>query len=340
MMQQVIAVIGACAPERHSYARQIADEHWAQLMPARHMERDGLVADDMLRRSWQWMESDTVVLEYPLQNPALHIIGEWADITTAGQLTEMICVVDAIHLLRDLTSSEHVQLAGDDHDDAVYASWAELVVSQIEYASTVVLVNTENMGAFDLNRILALISHLAPNAHLELGAYSKYRRPRPQQTYFTAEQSGAGWMALLNGEFTPQFKDPSVVALRYEQLRPFHPERLDLLMRQLLRNQDNGVLLRSVGFCHLATRGHITAQWDHVGSRLTLSTAAYDHQYEAEDEPLAFGQDLGLIGINLAPEKITAAFDAAALTDQELVAGPLTWSTFNDPFPEWSTVGG
>lgn len=338
MRSQVIAVIGACAPERHSYARRIADQHWAPLVSAQQMEQDGLDAASVIQHARQWMEADTVVLEYPLQNPALHIIGELADVTTPGELTDLVCLVDAVHLLRDLASSDQVKLADYEHDaGAVFASRAELVVTQIEYASTVVLVNTESISVYELNRVLALISHLAPKAHLDLAAPTGYQRPRPSQGCFTMEQTSAGWVSLLNGDFAPQFKDSSVVALRYEQLRPFHPERLHALMHRLLKDHAGG-LLRSAGFCHLATRGHITAQWNHVGSRLTLSPAAFDHQYSAEDEPLAFGQDLALIGIDLDPRKITSGLDAAALTDQELTAGPALWSTFIDPFPEWSTA--
>lgn len=148
MRPQVIAVIGACAPERHNYARRIADQHWAPLVSAQHMEQDDVDAASVIQHARQWMDAETVILEYPLQNPALHIIG----------------------------------------------------------------------------------------------------------------------------------------------------------------------------------------------SLLTLSPAAFDHQYSAEDEPLAIGQDLALIGVNLDTGKIARAFDAAALTDQELTAGPALWSTFTDPFPEWSTA--
>lgn len=339
MTPQVIAVIGACAPERRSFAERIADQRWAQLVPAQQIEQDPTAAEKVLQQVSQSTQPGSVVLEYPLQNPALHIIGELADITTAGELTELVCLVDAVHLLSDLGSSEEVQLADYGHDaEAVYASRAELMVTQIEYASTVVLVNTEAMSAYELNRVLALISHLSPKAHLDLAEPTGYRRPRPGLGGFTMEQTSAGWVSLLNGDFAPRFQDTSVVALRYEQLRPFHPERLDALMRQLLKHHAAGLLLRSAGFCHLATRGHITAHWNHVGSRLSLFPAAFDHQYGAEDEPLAFGQDLALIGIDLDPQKIIAGLDAAALTDQELTGGPGLWATFTDPFPEWSTA--
>ena len=338
MTPQVTAVVGACARERHSYARRIADQNRAYLLPAQEIAGGDLTVEQALQRASQGPEQVALVVEYPLQSPVLHIIGELADITTLGELTELICLVDAVHLLSDLCSPEHVRLADHGNDaESVYAARAELVVTQIEYASTVVLVNTGAMGARQLNRVLTLISHLAPKAHLDLDEPSGCRRPRASRAKFTMEHASAGWVSLLNGDFAPQFQDSAVVALRYEQLRPFHPERLDALMRRLLKHNASG-LLRSAGFCHLASRGHITAHWSHVGSRLTLFPAAFDRQYTAEDEPLAFGQDLALIGIGLEPEQVMAGFDDAALTDQELTGGPALWATFEDPFPEWRTV--
>lgn len=339
MTTKVIAVVGACAPERHSYARRIADQHRAHLVPAQEIAEDGAAVEQALQRTSRRPHSGSLVLEYPLQSPALHIIGELADIATPGELTELSCLVDAVHLLSDLRSSEYLRIA--DHGDGaetVCASRAELMVTQIEYASTVVLVNTDAMGTHELNRMLTLISHLAPKAHLDLAEPTSHRRPRASLASFSTEQTHPGWVSLLNGDFAPRFQDTAVTALRYEQLRPFHPGRLADVMDRSTHNPEHGLLLRSAGFCHLATRSHITAHWTQVGTRLTMVPAAFDQQLSVEDELLAFGQDLALIGLGLDPDQLAAKLDDAALTDRELAGGPALWATFPDPFPEWSTA--
>lgn len=97
----------------------------------------------------------------------------------------------------------------------------------------------------------------------------------------------------------------------------------------------HGNVIRSVGFCTLATRPGITLQWDQVGQTIafhatsTLDGACKDH------ETLTVGQDIAFLGMNLDTAKLRNALDGAALTDAELVAGPYAWLTFPDPFPAY-----
>lgn len=340
MATEVTAVVGACGPERQRYAQNLAQRHRAHLVPAQRVSTSESAVDDALHKVSQDPHSRHLVVEFPLQSPALHIIGELADAQPSAELSDFVCLVDAVHLLSDLSSTEHLRLAS--HDDpspaAVYASRAELVVTQIEYASMIVLVNTETLRAQELNLLLTVISYLAPKAHIDMIDSSGYEAPRRSLGSFTMEQTQAGWVSLLNGDFAPRFQDSAVTGLRYEQMRPFHPGRLSDLMSRWMDSLQGGRLLRSAGFCHLATRSHITGHWNQVGTHLAMFPAAFDHQLSEEDEPLALGQDLALIGIDIEADQLMRELDDAALTDRELVGGPALWSTFSDPFPEWSTA--
>ena len=340
MTAEVTAVVGACGPERHRYARRLADARQAQVVSAQRIASDAGAVELAIALADQHRSSSPLVLEYPLQTPTLHIIGEILDGSQPAVLSDLVCVVDAPHLLSDLASAEHLRVSHqtDSEDRHVFASRAELVVTQIEYASTVVLINAETMTFPELNLMLSLISHLAPKAQIDVAEASSELLTGSTPGSFTEEQTQAGWISLLNGDFEPRFQDSNVVAVRYEQLRPVHPGRLSEVMSHYTDSEKAGLLLRSAGFAHLATRPHITAYWNQVGRHLALSPAAFDHQLESDDEPLAFGQDLAFLGVGIAVDQLAEDLDRAALTDQELQAGPGLWSTFADPFPEWRTA--
>ena len=88
----------------------------------------------------------------------------------------------------------------------------------------------------------------------------------------------------------------------------------------------------------MATRPHITGQWDQVGRFFTLSPLALDDRLSADGEVLAFGQDVAFIGIGIDEPLLRRVLDNAALSDEELAAGPMVWADFPDQFPDWSTA--
>jgi len=87
---------------------------------------------------------------------------------------------------------------------------------------------------------------------------------------------------LLNDEHRPHMRDIRVSAFRYEQLRPFHPGRLHQLLQDQFPGGDFGAVLRSAGFCRLATRPGIVGSWDHVGQMISLDPLARDEGLDGE----------------------------------------------------------
>lgn len=338
---QAIAVVGACVPERHDYARRLAADRALIMVPAARIAEDHRTVDQAVDLVEKAPDSSGLLLEYPMEVPATEIIGGLAEEAGRTELRDLVCVLDAAHLIGDLTAEGFVPLVAErdgEEQVPVYAAQAGLIVTQIEYASTVVLTNCRHLNGEEMGVLTALISHLSPKAHMAISdGDGNVHGPSPRPP-FTVEQAGPGWIALLNGDFRPEFRNPAVGALHYEQFRPFHPGRLKELLDYRIGRGEYGVVLRSVGFCHLATRPHITAHWEHVGENLTLSPAAMDHQITEGEDPLALGQDLALIGIGLDAEELLRGLDQAALTDAELLAGPMAWSGFPDPFPEWHTA--
>lgn len=333
----VIAVVGTCGPERLRYAKRLARLMGRAFLPAsRLVGSPDPVEEASVLASWNDSASGAVV-ELPDEVPVTELIGTFADADERTRLRELVCVVDVAHLIDDLQRDDHLPLR-DAYSGvaAPLAARALLTVGNIEYASTIVLVGWAALPPAELATVMALLNHLSPRArlrphrdsigHLELG--------RP----YSIEQDRAGWVCLLNGNFDPHVVDREVGAFRYEQVRPLHPGRLRRLLDDRIEPGEFGVVVRSAGFCRLATRPHVVAQWDHVGRVVSLNPLAIDERLADDEELLALGQDLAFIGMHLDQEKLVAALDEAALTDEEWDAGPAAWAAFPDPFPTWATV--
>lgn len=344
----VIAVMGSCAPHRQDYARRLAATHAMVLVSAGWLrsEPDGL--DRALDLMSRVPGTAGCVVELPSETPVQRVIGELASEEASTALMDLVCVVDAAHLVGELWQERHVQvppLPHADGDRPLYASAASLTVSAVEFASTVVVADGHLLDPDDLSAVCALLSHLSPLAEMrcaddELCNVAEVSAEAPGQSASTGalvprpplstEHTGAGWICVLNDAFESAGTHPRVSAARYEQLRPFHPGRLADVIEHRLLVGEFGVCLRSVGFLQLASRARVTAQWEHIGRHHLL------HPITVEEEPLAFGQDIAFIGMDWDPAALFAALDEAALTDEELLGGFRAWEALPDPFPEWS----
>ncbi|MEZ5214364.1 MAG: hypothetical protein R2692_06365 [Microbacterium sp.] len=85
--------------------------------------------------------------------------------------------------------------------------------------------------------------------------------------------------------------DARVSAFQQEQVRPLHPGRPWRCSTG--SGRASSASSRSAGFCRLATRPHITAQWEHTGQMFTLTPLSDDTRL-ADDDEFSVGQDLAL----------------------------------------------
>ncbi|MGO1507655.1 MAG: GTP-binding protein [Microbacterium sp.] len=326
----VVAVVGACAPERQRYTLRLSAGTRRTLIPATRLETEpepALTAASLV----PWADQSAgAVVEFPSTVPSAEIIGALTDPEAATRLIGMICVVDAAHLLEDLAVDDFLVSERDAFGEPTdYVARASLTVTQLEYASMIVLVGWEAIPTPELSTVMALISALAPHARLRLDQ-DGVDCISPDHA-FTSGQDRAGWVSVLNGDADPHMTDPRVGAFRYEQLRPFHPQRLSDVLMHRFDTGEFGQVVRSAGFCRLASRPRTVLQWDHVGRTIAFHIASESHEQDAE--LLAVGQDLAFIGLDLDRAALAAALDQAALTDEELTAGPAAWARYADPFP-------
>lgn len=334
----VVAVVGTCEPERAHHAERLAALADRALITANRLRRSPDPLGEALALAPWADRPNGAVIDFPADTRATELIGALAAETGRIRLSGVVCVADALHLTDDLRRDSYAartrigERGGAEGAATEYIAHAMLTVTQLEYASTIVLVNWEPLATPNLAALMALVSHLSPRARLRL-EHGAAEVPLPGARY-APEQERAGWVTILNGEHDPHMTDPRVRTLRYENVRPLHPERLMRLLNDRVEPGEFGTVIRSAGFCRLATRSHVVAEWDHVGRMLSLEPSSGDGGLGADELP-ALGQDLAFIGLDLDGAALAAGLDGTALTDEEFAAGPAAWAGYADPFPAW-----
>ncbi|GAA1855284.1 GTP-binding protein [Microbacterium koreense] len=326
----VVAVVGACGPERRRFAARLAASMSAELLPASRLEGSPDPCHEAaVLSSW----TTGAVVELPDETLVTEAIGAFTEAEARTNLRALVCVVDASHILDDLQREDYLSIR-DDHSGvaAILIARAELIVKQIEYASVIVLVNWANVETRPLAMLMALLSSLSPRARLWLHRVGGI--PVERGEVYGAGQDRAGWVCALNGDHDPHMIDGRVRVYRYEEPRPFHPGRLRKLLDRI-EVGEFGTVVRSVGFCRLVTRPYAVAHWEHVGGMFTLHPMSLETPFASEAGVLAVGQDLAFFGFDLDIEALGNALGEASLTPAELDAGPTAWATFPDPFPAW-----
>jgi G3E family GTPase len=250
-----------------------------------------------------------------------------------GVEVEAVCVVDARHMIGDLLDEAPLVASaapGDPRGDV--GARARQAAVALEIATRIIWVNWEQVPTAALAMQMALASHLNPTATLRLTrdphADLHAGAPRAHETEVLER---AGWVGALNDEHDPFMRDNRVTTLRYDQVRPFHPARLQSALDRLDAGTA-GRLIRSAGFCRLASRPGILARWEHVGSAMWIEPIGTD------DGRMGVGQEIAFTGLDLSAPRLRHLLDTAALTDDELAAGPTAWLALDDPLPAWPTV--
>lgn len=270
-----------------------------------------------------------------------------------SRLDTMVTVVDAANFERDFGSPDKLKDRGQEVGEEDDRTIVDLLIDQIEFADVILLnkidlVNEQaradiRSGIRALNSRVELVECsfgvVEPSAILNTGRFDLQ----------SAEQM-PDWLKLLQNEPVPETEEYGISQFVYRARRPFHPERLWKWMRQ----EWPGVI-RSKGFFWLATRMSYVGLWSRAGGQSDVQLAgewyaAVPREYWPQDEDEVIKvlsnwkephgdrrQELVLIGhLETMDEAfIRACFDACLLTDEEMGAGEIFWSTFKDPYPEW-----
>lgn len=333
MLPSPLIVAGVCTPERRRYAAGLAVATQRGLL--RISTRDDAAAPPpdhpvTIALTRDRRDVERFVIDAGIDVDVLHL-----DIVTRTPSAPIVCVVDARHMLDDLRDPSPLDERGGPGDGDSGAR-ARRAVTLLEAATLVSIVRWEHVTTAELSMLMALASHLAPRARVRLSRGPSEDIRALIDSAPSAVDDGpvlerSGWVRALNDEHDPYMTDPRVSTVRYERLRPFHPSRLADALDEIDTGRF-GLLLRSAGFCRIATRPGILARWNQVGSAMWI-----DPQ-DAGTEAALTAQDIALTGLDLITGAVMATLDEALLTDAELEAGAAAWAAFPDPLPDWPAL--
>ncbi|MFE3291891.1 GTP-binding protein [Rhodococcus sp. NPDC059234] len=255
---------------------------------------------------------------------------EFEDGFSLGQvarLDTMVTVVDASAFLGELARGDRLADRGEVAGEGDERSISDLLVDQVEFADVLLLTKTDLVSDTVAGTVEATLRRLNPSARLlrtvagvvDLAEVLDTGRYDP-----CLAALAPGWDDELAGGHTPETEEYGIRSVTYRAGRPFHPARLESALAEMRG------LLRSKGFCWIASRPAVAAIWSQAGPNLTIEPAQL---WAGAD--LAPSQELVFIGVRLdvhAPRRI---LDRALLTDDEMSAGPRAWRRYPDPLPAW-----
>ncbi|XVV00699.1 GTP-binding protein [Actinosynnema sp. CA-248983] len=245
-----------------------------------------------------------------------------------ARLDTMVTVVDASQFLAEIDRGDRLDQRGLEAAEDDERGISDLLVDQVEFADVLVLNKTDLATPEQLATTEGLLRKLNPNARLvharngevDLAEVLDTGRYDP----VTAATS-PGWAEELAGSHTPETEEYGIRSVTYRADRPFHPARLATALA------DWQGVVRSKGFCHIASRPHTLAVWSQAGPNLTIEPGELLDGHTAR-------QELVFIGIGLDPDEPRRRLDPALLTDAELAAGPAAWRLLDDPLPPWDDL--
>lgn len=270
-----------------------------------------------------------------------------------AELDTMVTVVDAANFERDFGSPERLKDRGQEVGEEDERTIVDLLVDQVDFADVILLNKIDLVDASTKANIISGIRALNSQAELVECSFGQVDPSAILNTgrfdIQNAEQV-PDWLKLIQNEPVPETEEYGIGQFVYRSRRPFHPERLWKWMKQ-----DWPGVIRSKGFFWLATRMAYVGLWSRAGAQSDVQLAGEwyaavprDYWPQDEDEIVKvlsnwkepYGdrrQELVLIGSveKMDEAYLTDCLDACLLTDDEMGAGEIFWSTFQDPFPEW-----
>ncbi|MFD4404028.1 GTP-binding protein [Nocardia sp. NPDC058499] len=247
-----------------------------------------------------------------------------------ARLDTMVTVVDASTFLTEITRGETLAARNLEAGVGDERGIADLLADQVEFADVLLINKTDLVSPQIVGAVEAAVRRMNPRAELirtsngivDLSEVLGTGRYDPVTAANTE-----GWADELTGGHIPETEEYGISSMTYRAARPFHPQRLADALTQVRR------LLRSKGFCWIASRPGLAAIWSQAGPNLTFEPAAWWSSLE-----IPAGQEIVFIGVRLDRAALRDMLDGALLTDTEYAAGPGVWSTYPDPFPAWDTV--
>ncbi|MFV8162063.1 GTP-binding protein [Mycobacterium sp. 134] len=249
---------------------------------------------------------------------------------TLARLDTLVTVVDASTFLTELARGEALAEREMTAGPGDARSIADLLTDQVEFADVILLNKTDLVSPATLDTVQTLLRRLNPTAKLIRTDHGVVDIGEVLGTGLFDPEAAAqtpGWDEEIADGHTPETEEYGISSMTFRSDRPFHPQRLGDALGQVTR------VLRSKGFCWIASRPTIAAIWSQAGPNLAIEPAQYWSRTE-----IAPGQEIVFIGIKLDRDNIHRLLDGALLTDAELAEGERAWAGYPDPLPAWNVT--
>jgi G3E family GTPase len=251
-------------------------------------------------------------------------------LSSVARLDTMVTVVDASTFLRELVRGDALAAREPAVTDSDIRTIADLLVDQVEFADVILLNKTDLVSEKACATVTAVLRRLNPSAKIMSTNHGQVELSEILGTNLFDPNLAAqlpGWEQEITAGHTPETEEYGISSVTFRAPRPLHPQRLQAALEQLQG------LLRSKGFCWIASRPDLVAVWSQAGPNLTIEPAQY---WSTADFPP--GQEIVFIGVKLDRNRVLDLMQSALLTDTELAEGPQHWVDYTDPLPPWSVA--
>jgi G3E family GTPase len=272
-----------------------------------------------------------------------------------ARLDTMVTVVDAVHLLKDYSSTDFLSDRGETAGEDDERTLVNLLVEQIEFADVVVLNKFSDATPAQREAAHNIVRALNPDARL---IEADHGRVAPDAIFdtglfdFTRAHQHPLWFKELYGhaEHVPEDAEYGITSFVWRARRPFVPDRFDAFLQTPLPG-----VIRAKGHFWLATRPDWAGEFSLAGAmvatrRLGLWWSAVPRKHWPDDDEVlermqakmdpVFGdrrQELVFIGTlgTMNRARISTMLDRCLVETENFV--PDAWGTLPDPFPAWGS---
>ena len=173
-----------------------------------------------------------------------------------AEIDSMVTIVDAVNFMHDMKEAEDLKSrkieAGNEDERTI----TDLLVSQVEFASVILLNKCDLCSPEQLNEVKTNIRALNAEAKIIETVNSQVNIDEivgSRSFDFEACQQSPLWVKAMNDEAEklPETEEYGISSFAFKQRRPFHPDRLMRFIEQNMdaNNKDTEFkILRSKGF--------------------------------------------------------------------------------------------
>jgi len=184
-----------------------------------------------------------------------------ASLADVAYIDNMVTVVDAVNFLANYDSTKLLKETGESRGDDDERTIMDLMVDQVEFASTILINKVSDCSEDDLVRIRSLVKGLNPDAILFETDYSKVANNEVIGTKrfdMKKAQSNPLWSKELYGfeSHVPETEEYGITSFVYRARLPFDPQKF----MDYLNEKDWPGVIRAKGHFWLSTRPDVSCE--------------------------------------------------------------------------------